>query len=116
MIDQKWFSTKLRFAIMLDQLGADTLNDCVFMLKAADFEAAFERAVSIGFASEEEYQNSEGQIVRWKFTEIISLDVIQSEDLDGCEVYSEPTHLSSRDMIPFEFEFNPRASKPLQTI
>lgn len=116
MSDLKWFSTKLRFAIMADPIGADTLNDCLFILKATDFEAAFERAISIGHASEKEYRNSEGRLTQWRFKEIIFLDVIRSEDLDGCEVYSEPIHLSSQNMIPFEFEFSPRTSKPLQTI
>jgi Domain of unknown function (DUF4288) len=116
MNEKKWFSTKLRFAIMIESAGADTLNDCVFMLKAVDFDVAFDRAISIGYASEKEYRNSQGQLVQWKFKEIISLDIIQSEDLDGREVYSEPIHLANENMIPFETEFSPKTSKPLQTI
>jgi hypothetical protein len=116
MKNGRWFSTKLRFAIMVEPVGADTLNDCVFMLRAADFDEAFQRAVSVGHASEKKYRNLEGQLVQWVFSEIVSLDVIQSEDLDGKEVYSEPIHLSNERAIPFKTAFNPAASKPLQTI
>lgn len=116
MSDLKWFSTRLRFAIMTESVGAGTLNDCLFMLKAKNFDAAFDGAVSIGYASEKEYRNSEGQLIQWRFKEIISLDVIQAKDLDGCEIYSEPVHLDDHDVIPFESKFNPRASKPFQTI
>jgi hypothetical protein len=114
MTKEKWFSTKLRFAVMVESVGGNTLNDCVFLLRASDFDTAFEKSIKIGEASQAQYQNANGQKVQWRFMEVISLDVIESEDLDGCEVYSEPVHLS--ELIPFEVEFNPKASKPVQTL
>jgi hypothetical protein len=114
MSNKGWFSTKLRFVILVEPTGGDTLNDRVFLLRAADFDAAFDRATGIGRASQKEYRNAEGRRVQWKFIEVISLDVIQSEDLEGQEVYSEPIHLS--EMIPFGAEFSPQTSKPIQTI
>ena len=48
--------------------------------------------------------------------EIISIDVIESGDLDGVEIYSEPIHLTGERVIAFGTEFDPKTSKPLQTI
>jgi len=116
MSDEKWFSSKLRFALMVERDGADTLNDCIFLLKAEDFEAAFRKAINIGEAAQKEYRNKYGNLVVWKFMEIISLDVIRAENLDEAEVYSEPIHLSREKIIPFGIEFSPETSKPAQTI
>jgi hypothetical protein len=93
MTNKKWFSTKLRFVIMVEPNGADTLNDRIFLLRAIDFEEAFQRAIAIGKLAESEYYNSESDRVIWHFMEVSSLDVISSEHLDGVEIYSEPIHL-----------------------
>ncbi|MES5484932.1 DUF4288 domain-containing protein [Bradyrhizobium sp. INPA03-11B] len=116
MKNDQWFSTKLRFVVMVEPIGGDTLNDCVYLLRATDFDAAFDRALSIGQASQKEYLNAMGQRVQWRFVEVISLDVIRSDNLDGCEVYSEPVHLNNQEVLPFEAEFSPETSKPIQTI
>lgn len=55
--DAKWFSSKLRFAIMVESEGAKTLNDRIFVFKAKDFSSAFERAIEIGESGEEAYKN-----------------------------------------------------------
>jgi len=115
MSKETWFSSKLRFVIMVAPVGGDILNDRVILFKAKDFDHAFQRALAIGEMSENEYLNDEANLVSWKFMEVISVDVIRS-NLDGAEIYSEPIHLSEEKMIPYGTEFNPRASEPIQTI
>src|SRR5262249_40074686 len=117
MSNERWFSAKLRFAIMVEPTGGDTLNDRLFLLRAAaDFKADCDRALNIGWSSEQEYRNVYGHRVQWRFMEIVSLDLMPSDDLNGCEVYSEPIHLSGENVIPFETQFSPETSKPIQTI
>jgi hypothetical protein len=116
MNEQNWFSTKLRFAVMVEPDGASLLYDSVYLLRAGDFSAAFEKAVSIGETAQQEYLNGDGQRVQWRLMEVISLDIIDSDDFDGREVYSEPIRLDEIKMIPFGTKFSPRASKPTQTI
>jgi hypothetical protein len=115
MSNEKWFSSKLRFVVMVEPVGGDTLNDCVFLFRAENFDTAFHKALCIGEAAQKEYRNADGQRVLWKFMKVISLDII-SEDLDGAEIYSEPIHLSEENKIPFEAEFSPNTSRPIQTI
>lgn len=114
----KWFSAKLRFAIMIEPKGADTLNDCVVVFKAMDFGPAFDKAVSIGKAKETKYKNTYGQNVAWKLVEVISLDILGPTIRDGLEVYSEPVHLKKKDVIPYGTKFRPRKSlsKTIQTV
>jgi hypothetical protein len=112
----EWYSAKLRFAVMVETKGADLLYDCVFLFRAADFDMAFERAIKIGETQETEYRNGDAKRVNWKFSEIISLDVILAADLDGAEICADPVFLSKEETIPFETKFDPRLSKPTQTI
>ena len=41
MSKARLFSTKIRFVIMVEPVGGDMLNDCIFLLKAADFKKCF---------------------------------------------------------------------------
>jgi hypothetical protein len=116
MNEQDWFSTKLRFAVMMEPDGASLLYDCVHLLRAGDFAAAFEKAVRIGEASQQEYLNWDGRRVQWRLMEVLSLDIIPSDDLDGRVVHAEPIQLDDNRMLPFGATFSPRASKPTQTI
>jgi len=101
---------------MVEPTGGQTLNECVFVLRASNFDSAFDRAISIGEASQKEYRNAYDERVFWRFMEVVSLDVIPFEDLDGREVYSELVHLGEEKLILFGTEFNPKSSKPVQTI
>jgi hypothetical protein len=116
MTEQEWYSAKLRFAVMVEPDGADLLYDRVFLFKATDFDAAFERAIRIGEAQQEEYRNGDDRRVIWKFSAVFSLDVIVAADLDGAEICADPIFLAKKDRIPFATEFNPQLSKPTQTI
>src|SRR5215813_2628463 len=82
MSSDTWYSAKLRFVVMVEPVGGDTLNDCIYLFRAVDFPAAFQRAVTIGESSQKEYRNADGQRVLWRFKEVISLDIIRTNGLD----------------------------------
>ena len=90
--------------------------DSVHIFKAKDFKNAFKTALKIGKGHEEEYKNGYGEEVRWRFKEIISLDIIQEENLDGAEIYSEPVDIPSHENFGFDAIFTPDKSDPTQTI
>jgi Domain of unknown function (DUF4288) len=101
---------------MVEPVGGETLNDCIYLFRAVDFAAAFLRAITLGELAQKECRNAEGRRVLWRFKEVISLDIIRTNDLDGAEIYSEPIHLKKEETIPFETQFRPSRSNPLQTI
>jgi hypothetical protein len=90
--------------------------DSVVMFRAVDFPDAFQHALSLGKAREEEYLNGDGERVRWRLTEIISIDQMPRANLDGVEVYSEPVELPIGAIIPFTAQFTPEVSRPTQTV
>jgi hypothetical protein len=116
MTIMSWFSSKIRLVCLIEPKGAVRYQDSVLIFTAKDFEDALRRAVTLGKSKEEEYRNIEGQRVVWQLKEVISLDKIPGESLDGAEVYSEPIDLASGEIIPFDTEFHPELSKPTQTI
>jgi Domain of unknown function (DUF4288) len=116
MSDLAWYSAKLRFVVMVEAIGGDLMSEDVYLMRAKDFANAFERALSIGRAAEREYRNSSGQRVSWQLKEILSLDVVSNQDLDGAEICAEGFHLDLAGRIPVGTTFKPEASKPRQTI
>jgi hypothetical protein len=90
--------------------------DSVLLLRAGDYEAAFQRALALGRAREESYLNGDGQRVVWRLVEVISLDQLGSQIEEGMEVYSEPVELPKGASIAFGAEFAPEASRPTQTV
>mgnify|MGYP001251377821 CR=1 FL=1 len=113
---QPWFSANLRLICLIQGQGATRYQDSVYLFRATDFEAAFTRALALGAAGERAYRNGDDEEVRWRFKEVISLDCVPHEDLDGAEVYSGPVDLEEGVEIPFEATFNPEASEPTHAI
>jgi hypothetical protein len=111
----RWFSSRARLVVLLEKEGASRYADSVFLFRAADFGDAFQRALALGRAQEQEYLNGEGEKVRWRLKEIVSLDVIRGA-LDGAEVYSEPVALEPGEGYPFDVRFEPEKSQPTQTV
>ena len=44
------------------------------LLRASDWDKAFERALEIGKGREETYTNSDGESVVWRFAEVVHLE------------------------------------------
>jgi hypothetical protein len=116
MSDIGWHSAKLRFVIMVEPDPSNELKDCVYLFRATDFRAAFERAIILGEGAQSEYLNTYGQRVIWRFMEVRSLDVVVSDTLDGAEICADTVCLDEKAAIPFDTTFNPRASQPPQTV
>jgi hypothetical protein len=116
MSEQRWFSSRVRVICLIEPEGGHDYMDSVFVFQSTDFDSAFTKALELGRKQESMYLNVENRQVVWKLKEIISLDVIDSETLDGVEVYSEHVNLNPGELIPFNTEFHPEQSQPTQTI
>src|ERR1700730_13328226 len=114
MTAEDWFSTKIRLACFTEPVGATRYMDSVYIFRSLDFDSAFEKALSIGKKQERSYMNAENHMVFWRLKEIVSLDIVGSEPLDGAEVYSKLGNLEQA--LPFDAELHPEESKPIQTI
>lgn len=110
-----WYAAKLRFVVLLETTGAEDGEDSTYLLRSDSFEAAFARALELGRAAETEYLGGTGERVRWRFKEVVTLDVLQAADLDGVEVHSQFTPLGDDERYGFDHEFQPEASQPGQT-
>jgi hypothetical protein len=106
----------LRVAVLVEGIGLYRYMDSLVVFVSADFESAFEAALQLGRRLEREFLNENGQRVRYRLKQIISLDLIRADSLDGAEVYSEPVWLQPEDAEPFDTSFEPEASEPTQTI
>jgi hypothetical protein len=115
MDSQNWYSAKLRFVVLLETTGAEDGEDSIYLLRSDSFEGAFARALEIGRKAEHEYLGGTGEQVRWRFKEIVTLDVLQAADLDGVEVHSELTPLGDDEHYDFDHVFEPEASRPHHT-
>jgi hypothetical protein len=112
-----WYTAQVRLVLTREGEGGTHAYDSVFIFRAHDFQHAHRRAVERGRAQESEYLNDDGQRVRWRFTEILTLDFVCGvrQDLDGREVHcSHPPPLDPA--VSFDGPLDPAASSPGQTI
>lgn len=86
-IGSSWRSTALRRVFLIEKVGAVDSWDEIFVFKAADRVAALQRALEIGRNREESYVNGDCDRVVWRFAEVMTLDELRADDLDGAEVY-----------------------------
>ena len=110
-----WFTSRVRLAVLIEGEGAVRFADSVYVFTASDFDAALRRAVDLGRAAETTYTNADGEFVRWRLSEVLTLDQLGRGDLDGAEVYSEPVDLPQGLSIEFDHRFAPEHSQPGQT-
>ena len=110
-----WFSTNARLVCVIEGEGAVEYMDCVHLFQANEYADAQLRALELGRTQEQEYRNGEGKLVRWRLKELVSLDAVVA-DLDGAEVYSQPTPLEDGVEIPFDTVFRPEDSDPTSSI
>jgi len=115
-MSQSWFSSRIRLVVLIEGGPASHFADSIILFRAADFEDAFQRALVLGRKREQEYVGGEGKRVRWRLKEIVSLDIIDGDELDGVEIYSESADFRAGDQFAFETTFLPDESKPGQTI
>lgn len=115
MSEIQWFSTKIRLACIIEPKGLQRFMDSIYVFQSTDFDSAFRKALDIGRSQERSYLNEVDELVTWRLKEILSLDVIRRQSLDGAEVYSEPVEPAASD-FRFSNVFCPEDSSPTQTI
>jgi Domain of unknown function (DUF4288) len=89
--------------------------DEVFLVQAADRDRAFARALELGRSKEETYISGDGQTVVWLFAEVLTLDQVQADHLDGAEVFSKVSSVPPGSETASKLVFNPEESTPGQT-
>lgn len=109
-----WYSTKLRFFLLVEPVGFAMARNGVFLLRADSFEAARLKALELGAAQEELFLNADGANAKWCFESILTLDVLPDE-LENAEVCSEFCDGLQTD-IEWGHEFSPEDSEPSQSI
>lgn len=111
-----WFSATVRIACMIEPEGLSRYMDSIHIFQAEDWTPAFHRAVEIGRSHEEQYKNSDGQLVVWKLAGVLTLDRFEEGLRDGLEVCSNPVFVSEKERLPFDHVFTFSESDPTQTI
>jgi hypothetical protein len=111
-----WYSAKLRFVVLLEAAGAERLYESVIIFRARGFDDAHARAVGSGRGMEKDYAGGTGERVRWRLVEIVTLDVVQADSLDGAEIHCISLPLTEGESFGFDQIFEPEKSKPHQTI
>jgi len=114
-MNNHWFSGRIRFAVIIETIGLHRYSDSIYLFQAMDFETAFQKIIEIGRNNEDSFVNEDKQKVVWKLAEIISLDIIRSESLDGAEIYSEPVP-GEDPSLTIEHNLHPELSEPTQTV
>ena len=104
--NRSWFSAKLRFALLIADVGLQEYEDRVYIFAHSDAEGAFARAVQIGKSHEHQYVSVEGREVRWRLAAVLALDPVYLDPgpLGELETYAErvPAEVGS---VPFDGDF-----------
>lgn len=85
-----WYSAVIVLRAKVGDTWQDEflLDHQVRLVRAADPEAAFARAVAIGEAEAHAYQNDRAERVSWEFVGLADLDELTADVSDGVEVWS----------------------------
>jgi hypothetical protein len=113
-----YYSARLLYVILVDDgrpRRRNKYDESVLVFRARDFDHAFERALEVGRAAEDCYQNERGQAVRWALVEVLTVDHV-GRRLDGCEVASRLHVRTMPQRMPFDMRFRPDRSRPSQSI
>ena len=111
-----YYSARLLIIILVDDGKPKKTNhydEPVFVFKAQDYEHAFARAIELGGEQETLYKNAAGQDVRWAFVKVAEITFLGKE-IDGVEVSSTMSYITSKELIPFGHEFKPEKQDQLE--
>lgn len=114
-VEEAWFAASLLLAVISELGGLWRRVTSVVLIRAVDFEQAFVEACRAGRAMEETYANAEGELVRWAFERVATLDELPGPLASGVEVYSEPHDVGDRSELAFDAQFEPERYPPGQT-
>jgi hypothetical protein len=119
-LEMHWFVAVLVFESGIDGGWADPSVDVQFRLvRAADPEAAYKRALALGRDGEQGYENPYGQTCTWSFKGLKDLQEVDEDELaDGVEVYgfirggSAEEHVIPKEQLTAFLEGGPITDDP----
>jgi hypothetical protein len=110
---ESWFRATVRWAVMVEGRGLRDWEEAVYLLRSADYESAFQRALAIGEGGQS--GGEEGiHRPRWvetRLAEVVTLDCLGRELEDELEVHW--MRKAAKEKIPFEHKFEPAHKIPL---
>ncbi|HET6228755.1 MAG TPA: DUF4288 domain-containing protein [Longimicrobiaceae bacterium] len=115
-VSRSWFSTNVRLVCLIEDQGSVRSMECVHVFRSSGWESAFQRALELGRTHEESFVNVDGERVKWVLAEIVSLDFLRTNELNGAEVYSATTDVLPEGVVPFDHYFRPEESDPTQSV
>jgi hypothetical protein len=108
-----WFSGSCRRLFLVEEKGAVTEELSVYVFRAEDEKRAFRRLLELARAEDRQYENAEGEQVRWALVSLDSLDELTEGRLQDLEVFSQWRDIDPPDRsILFSASFQPEKSKP----
>jgi len=111
MNEQHWYSAELRFCTVTSADGKVSEEDSIFLVRAEEFEEAFQKFLALGRRREESYKNMYGHDVRVRFVEILTINEVFHDTLDGAEVWCESRDAEDPNFT-IDTPLDPAASKP----
>lgn len=115
MAERPWFSSRVRLVVITGAEGGLHYADSVFVFRAEDYRHAFRRALDLGRRAEESYKNEAGDSVAWRLKEVLTLDLIRDENLDGVEVAYQSSDIPPGEVFTLATVFEPEKSEPVET-
>lgn len=96
-----WYLSKIIFQIVCgDGKHTPQFDEQLRLIKAADEEEAFRKAVSIGTSEQETFYNQKQQLVQWRFINVSELH--QMSLIDEAEIHSRISEVDcAEDYIGF---------------
>ena len=87
--DAQWYVTELVQEITVDGDSRNVIHKKLMLIRADSPDQAYEKAVKLGRAGEDSYENPAGRKVRFKFRGVSELVVVHDEIGDGAELLYE---------------------------
>lgn len=108
-----WFSGMCVRLCILDSVGAITREESVYVFKATDRAAAVHRFLKLAREQDQEYQNVDGERVRWAVTSLETVDELEEGRLGDREVFSKMTDIKPPDAsVSIDSVFTPDVPEP----
>ena len=102
-MDDKWYVATLliRIRVAGDKVGPWTCDEQVYVLRAHDDDAAYQKALKAGHNAEDSYQNTYGETVTLEFVGLVQLAELDDETIrDGTEITSRLfTHANPSSLV-----------------
>ena len=107
--DVVWRSAKVRMARMVEPHGCDALVDHVIVYRAPS-QAWLEPVIPLA-RSLERIEPGDSR-VEWRLVEVLTIDILLNQNLDGAEVHCQFIDMVASDSVPFGTVPHPEASTP----